>query len=118
MSDKTQAALNLLGLKESLIGKTQHAYIAVIDRGKVIQEELAATSSNKIIADGTISNNLHFHVESAGLPAGDFCSIIINEYQYAVNKRGLNFVVYDNKSGKVVDSVVFDTWAENNPAFR
>lgn len=39
---------------------------------------------------------------------GNKAEIIINGFDYAVNERGLNFVVYDVKNKKLIDSVVFD----------
>ena len=35
------------------------------------------------------------------------CSITIDGTEYAVNKSGLNIVVYNHETGKVVDSVAF-----------
>ena len=35
------------------------------------------------------------------------CSITIDGTEYAVNKSGLNIVVYNHETGQVVDSVAF-----------
>lgn len=43
--------------------------------------------------------------------ASDNVHIKINGDNYAVNKRGLNIVIYSKKYKKVVDSVCFDTYA-------
>lgn len=42
---------------------------------------------------------------------GDIASCLINGMEYAQNQRGLNIVIYDNKTKKVIDSVCFDTCA-------
>ena len=118
ITDEVIEQLHSLGLQQSLKGKIQHGYVAVIDRGNVVYEKLADASNIQVITEGKLDNGLKYHIESAGLPAGNFCSIIINGHQQAVNRRGLNFVVYDNELGKVVDSVAFDTWAEGMPCYR
>lgn len=118
VTDEVIVQLHALGLQQSLKGKVQHGYIAVIDRGTVVYESIAESPNNQVVTSGKLDNGLRYHIESAGLPAGDFCSIIINGHQQAVNYRGVNFVVYDNELGKVVDSVAFDTWAQGMPCYR
>lgn len=118
ITDEVIEKMQALGLKMSLKKKVQHGYVAVIDRGNVVFEEMAPVSNVAVVTDGKLDNKLNYHIESAGLPAGNLCSIIINGHQHAVNKRGLNFVVYDNELNKVVDSVCFDTWAKGMPCYR
>lgn len=118
ITDEVIAQLHALGMQQPLKGKVQHGYVAVIDRGTVVYERMADSPSNRVITSGKLDNGLAYHIESAGLPAGNFCSIIINGQQQAVNHRGLNFVVYDNELGKIVDSVAFDTWAQGMPCYR
>ena len=118
ITDEVIEKMQSLGLRLSLKGKVQHGCVAVIDRGNLVFEEMAPTPDITVITDGKLGKGLKYHIESAGHPAGNFCSIIINGHQHAVNRRGLNFVVYDNERGKVVDSVCFDTWAESMPCYR
>ena len=37
-----------------------------------------------------------------------YSSILINGHEYSRNMRGLNFVVYNNKTGRIIDEVSFD----------
>ncbi|NCA93513.1 hypothetical protein EOM82_09885 [bacterium] len=48
-------------------------------------------------------------VTSAALNVGNISEIFFNEMNYAVNNRGLNIVVINNNSNKVIDSVCIDT---------
>ena len=118
ITDDVITLMQNLGLKMSLRNKVQQGYIAVINGGNVVTEVMSQTRYEKIISEGKLDNGLKYHIESAGLPAGIFCSIIINGKQQAVNWRGLNFVVYDNVTKKIVDSVCFDTWAKGMPCYR
>ena len=41
--------------------------------------------------------------------AGNASEIWIGDYNFAVNERGLNIVLYDKESKQIVGSVCFDT---------
>lgn len=43
---------------------------------------------------------------------------MIDGVDYAVNRRGLNIVVFDTQNFKVIDSVVFDTHATGIPCYH
>jgi len=57
-------------------------------------------------------------ITSIGNGGGNISSIKINGSEYSPNDRGLNFVVYNNDTKKIVDAVCFDTYEEGNPVFR
>jgi hypothetical protein len=134
MKDEASRSLNQdildglanLGLEISLEGRWFMSYIAVIDKGNlayeaagnngnISYEELAAKAFVK--HSGKLSDGSRYKIFSAATSYGR-CSIIINGLEYSVNQRGLNFVVYDNITHTVADSVCFDTWVETLDAIR
>jgi hypothetical protein len=50
-------------------------------------------------------------VNSAGLNAGDFAYITVSEEDSSTHRRGYNLAVVDPKTGEVVQTAAFDTWA-------
>lgn len=99
--------LKLAGLRTDLRGKHWQGYIAVIDSGKNIYEKLAEL--NQSAEYGTVLGKRVIEVKSSPLNDGNEALIYIDGINYAVNKRGLNIVVYDRYTKQVVDSVCFDT---------
>lgn len=86
-------------------------YIAIIKQGIAVYEAESMVDSFEIFSD-TI-DYFHIDMESYSYKVGNRASILINGNDYAVNCRGLNIVVLDLKSGKVADSVCFDTHNRN-----
>lgn len=99
-----------MGLEFDLPGKYRWSYLAVIDNGQVIYENLSdkGIKYETIIADSQIS------LLSAGYDLGNNCSIKINGVEYAINSRGINIVVYDKKAGYILDSICVDTFADSS----
>ena len=85
------------------------SYAAVIDDGDVVFEE--SSPNTAVTYTGTLSDGKEYSITSAGFAVGCMCSIVIDGVEYAPNTRGLNFVVYDNKTGEVTDAYAFDTYA-------
>ena len=110
-------ALRELGLKssfsESMFNRT--SYIAVIDSGHVVYEDI---SDAVIKYDYEIKNEVKLHAESKNYYCGCSAIININGSNYSVNKRGFNIAVFDRESGLVIDKVSFDTFSENHTAIR
>lgn len=101
--------LKELGLQKDLSGQIRSSYYAVLDAGEVLCEEL---STERIAQEGILSDGLtSYSIVSSGFLAGSDCSIRINGTEYAMGKRGINIVVYDTKTERVVDSVCFDTYS-------
>lgn len=84
---------------------------AVIDNGNVLFEQSSPNAS--VGYGGELPNGCEYSIISAGFDAGSICSIMIDGTEYAPNSRGINFVIYDNKSGEVIDTCVFDTYESN-----
>lgn len=99
-------SLNNLGLKTDLTGKYRNSYFAIVSPNG-IQEEI---SEAKLEAEGMLRNGLsNYSIVSAGYKCGNVSSIKIDGVEYSVNSRGLNIVVYNNESHRVIDTVCFDT---------
>lgn len=105
-----------LGLKGELVDKHWHSYIAVVDGGNVLYEEVGPVDRKQEYSQMILGNKIS--IISAGFKAGNMAKIKINEIDFSTNKRGFNFVVIDKKSGSIVDVVNFDTHAKGIPCFR
>lgn len=89
----------------NLEGQYRKSYVGVIDNNKVLKQEISDEKLNlSLEIDGVVVD-----IVSAGLDAGNMSSIRINDREYGMNERGLNIVVYDKITQKVIDSVTFDT---------
>lgn len=85
------------------------SYYAVLNPG---QPSVEASSATEPVTYSDMTRD-GFHtvtMRSCGSGIEDnTASIKIDDVEYAMNRRGMNIVVYDNASGAVVDSVAFDT---------
>ncbi len=95
----------------------QNSYYAILKQGKVLEEKI---SEEKISVSGKLQNGAEYNIESMGATSGEEkASIKIYGKEYAMNLRGMNFVVYDEDRNMVVDSVCFDTckglWCHRQP---
>lgn len=99
--------LHRLGLKDNPSKNPKNSYLSVIDRGTVVTEQL---SKRKISYCGSILNGeVRLKMSSAGADAGNSSSILLDESEKSINKRGLNIAVYDNARCRIIDQVNFDT---------
>ena len=92
------------------LSNLQNSYIAVIDQGNVIFEEwadspleLQTAISNQYISD------IPVYIKSDGYTYGNCSYIRINNIDYSLNQRGLNFVAVNARDGKVISSAAIDT---------
>lgn len=111
-----QSRLYDLGLSENLIKKYMVGYIAVSRNKMPVFEKI--TDQNGSLNEVIQVDYLNLNIISKPYLSGNRAEICINGVDYAVNKRGLNIVVYDYAAGKVVDSVAFDTHAAGCPCTR
>lgn len=115
ISPQIQELLYELGLEETLPGHYRWSYYAVLIPGEEKREEI---SREELSCNGTLPDGAHYDVISqgglsgAGGGAGRYlaCSVKIDGVEYAVNRIGLNFVVYDSEHSVVADSVEFNTY--------
>jgi hypothetical protein len=111
--------LEALGLKEDLRGHYRWSYYGVITPDQVVEE----LSESELSRSGTLSDGASYSVISqgglsgAGGGAGRYltCSVKIDGVEYAVQRIGLNFVVYDTENSCVVDSCEFNTYIGLDP---
>lgn len=108
--------INRLGIKTNLANQHWHGYLGVICNGEVLLDKL-----------GDMNENLEEYLDVLGLPihlvskcynTGNISEISICGINYSVNNRGLNFVVWDTKERRVIDSVCYDTHKESVPCSR
>lgn len=115
LSQKTRGLLKDLGLEADWEDAHQKSYYAVIARGDVVKEDMAAA---KLSDSGSFGRGAYkYSIESRGYEVGNKCSIKINGREYALDGRGLNIVVF-NHENKKMDSVCFDTHERGNKASR
>lgn len=99
-----------LGLVNGSMLEFGNSYLAAITEDGIVEERGNQELSNSgAIRDGRVT----YEIMSKGYNSGSDCSIKINGTEYAKRKRGINIVVYDNLTRKVIDSVCFDTWETN-----
>lgn len=95
------------GLNMRFADRYRTSLAAVIDGGSVVAQK---DGNFALSCEYEPYANCEIQVESAGYNAGNKSSIVINGKEYSKNKRGLNVVVYDKTTDKVICSTVFDTW--------
>lgn len=113
-----QEYLHNMGFRQinRLFDGNYHTFAGIINKGTVEYEKLDE-AENAIKYDTIIEKNT-IHLISQTFHYGNQAVISINEKDYAINGRGINIVVYNNKSMEVVDSVAFDTYDPQCPASR
>ena len=118
LNKKLVELLNKLGTKTNLSEVAEDnvfdrihygdSYYAVLSKGAALDEKV---SKEKLTASGKLPDRKEYEIESAGSNTGEpIASIKIEGKEYAINQRGMNFVVYDEKNHEVVDRVCFDTY--------
>ena len=108
-----------LGLKEDIRGHYRWSYYAVVEPDRVVEE----LSEEELSYSGVLSDGTEYSLISqgglsgAGGGAGRYltCSIKIGGTEYAIQRIGLNFVVYDTENSCVADSVEFNTYMGLDP---
>lgn len=110
LSDSTAGMLrDLLSLSADMYMRC--SYCAVIDDGDVVFEQTSPDAA--VGCEGNLSNGSAYSAMSASYDFGCTCSVVIDGTEYAPGTRGINFVVYDNATGEVMDTCAFDTYETN-----
>lgn len=106
LTEADKKALQELGLQTSFDAMwAGEAFFAIIDNNTVIHE---ADSNRRINFAYELRDGKEVTLLTEGWLGDAKASIKINTVECAVNAPGLNIVVYDNQSQKVLDSVAFD----------
>jgi len=79
-------------------------YAAITDKG-IVQKSGPEKLS---YSDSTRDNMVDFSIVSAGYNCGSTCSITIQGIEYSKRAIGINMVVYNEETRKVVDLISFD----------
>ena len=114
LDENIMTGLHNLGLSRNLEGHYRWSYYGIITPQEIIED----LSMEEIGDSGTMSDGVSYSILSqgglsgAGGGAGRYltCSVKIDGVEYAVQRIGLNFVVYDTDAHRVVDSVEFNTY--------
>ena len=115
LSQAEESLLKDLGLGVKFEGNNAWTLSAVISKDNKTVESNAELSrlSGKFEA-------LNYDVFSSytNYENQTFASVKINDTEMSRNKKGLNFVIIDNNTNKVIDSVNFDITEKNAPGMR
>lgn len=109
--------LKAMGFKkvDMLLEQSPHSFIGVWSDGKVLFEQIGG---NEEISHGMDINNHFYMLKSATFMAGNVGYVYIDNKPYAVNNRGLNIVTIDNEDSSLIDSIDFDVFMNDVPAYR
>lgn len=115
MSQEQSELLKTLGIS-SLPTKEVDWTLAVIGKQSQLQEkfdsQFAEISGTQASKDYLVTSSISKYDEQ------NFSRIRINDAEYSKGKVGLNFVIVDNKTNEVVDSVNFDITNKTIDGFR
>jgi len=99
------ARLNGLGTMTLLSGYGANSYLAVLNGNKVVCESDVRSRTSEETYKGTVGK-LKVEAASSVTSNDSKAEIRINGRDYALNKAGLNVVVFNPSSGEMVDSSV------------
>ena len=117
LTEKQRDDFAKFGLEKLSNLRFRDSYLAVIENGKVTYEELKANktaeSKTPLVYGGMLPGGIKYEIKSGGTDHGNVASCKINGKEVCFNKRGINFVVYDNEHKNVLDVTWFDTFNES-----
>ncbi|MEY8538508.1 hypothetical protein AALM99_08650 [Lactococcus muris] len=91
---------------EKFDSSTQIPFSGISNQGEVIEQTGPQNTNTSV--DLLINAKDIIEVSSSPFKSGNYAQLKINDHDYAVNRRGINIVVYDAEKSKVLDSVAFD----------
>lgn len=108
LTDKTKELLSEMGLtKLSHLG-FQESYLALFENGNIVFEATNGKSETK--REGKLQNGRPYNLFSGGFNAGNKASCIIDGTEYSGNGRGINIIIYHEKTRAIIDATSFDTY--------
>ena len=93
-----------LGIRQDMFQKHWKSYLAVVDGGNCLYEEL---SDDKIEKEMTVGGH-NLQLASAALKVGNIAKIVVDGVDHALNRRGFNIVAIDKQERTVCDSACLD----------
>lgn len=108
--DTLEAFMQRLGLQSSFYDEIQNSFVSIVDGG-INRFEKWDDHRITVNADCSVgdSKSMELLISSAGFMCGNLSSISIDGTEYTLNNVGLNIVVVDKQTGKVISSVSIDT---------
>ena len=100
------ASVRRYGPEMDLTNMSRQAYIAVVDDGKLVYESTPSDYAQSDRFEGNV-DGIDVDARSSVLAEEPSARIRIGGAQYAKDAKGLNVVVYNKKTGKLVDSRVY-----------
>lgn len=100
LSQKIRDSFSLIDLDQSLPEAGTDSFCAV--KGSGIRE--VKTGSGMTILKGRLGESKEFEIASSD----GIASVVIDSREYALDSAGYNFVVFDERTGKVIDRASFD----------
>jgi len=119
LSEDLQRGLERIGVTACLMPPNLwRGYVAVLSDRTAIFEQYAYRSDEAPVTwDGAV-RSVQIHLESASWRHGDRAICMIDGRDYAVNHRGLNFLVLNSNASSILDCVAFDTYLPGTRGFR
>ena len=93
----------------------RHMYVGIINKGEIVFNQASADQVTPISYEG-ILNNIKLRVSSNSYLCGNRAEIRINDEDWSLNERALNFVVYNCENNEIVDAAGCDAFVEK-PTF-
>lgn len=108
INSSIRTTLSDLGLKVATgMDNYRKSYYAILIPGQSPKEEI---SDQELNTSGYLPDGSTYQIISRGsLIGNDISSILVNGQEWSMNRRGINFVIYDNSLHTVIDTVCFDT---------
>ncbi len=114
LTDEQRKEFASLGLTKLSELKFRQSYLAVVQNGKVIYEQIkwpADQNKKPLEYRGKLPNGTKYVLKSGGYEHGKLSSCIIGGEETMENLRGINITVYKTDVGEVIDKTNFDTYA-------
>ena len=105
-----------LGLTTDLHNKHGHSFLAVIYKGKILLDELSKT--DETLTKVLDIDGVRLSLKSSIYVKENISVIEIDLVEYSLDLRGLNIVVYDTDTYRLIDTVCFDTHVKGNNCYR
>jgi len=113
-SDQRLRVMKLLGLRYPIESTPRTSYVAVVDGGEVVAEK--ASHKHSVHFEYRFNKSHVAKLSSYGWNAAHGTKldsrVFIDDVNYSMNRRGLNFVVWSKRENKLIESICFDTFSE------
>lgn len=91
-------------------------YIGISNKGNIVCDAVSKEPEERVDYEEQ-SATINISVSSEAWRRGNSCKIVVDNKDFAVNKRGINLVVYDIDNHRLVDSVCYDAHSSEQGIF-